>query len=38
MPGSPAVLLDDHVADALEAERAQGVPVVLLAADVDRCC
>src|SRR4051812_22727190 len=27
------VLLDDHVADALETKRAEGVPVVLLAAD-----
>src|SRR3954453_15990256 len=28
-----AVLLDDHVADALETKRAEGVPLVLLAAD-----
>src|SRR3712207_2357858 len=27
------VLLDGHVADALQAERAEGVPLVLLAAD-----
>jgi hypothetical protein len=32
------VLLDDDVAQALEPERAQGVALVLLAADPDRIC